>query len=166
MAFALGILTHTPAWVFALLAYIVWQGVGALRPRRVPLWRLLIVPAAFVAMGVSRVLLGMAAGSWPLVAAVAFAGLAIATGPRLLVVDRASGLVTRPGSPVPLIRNVCVFLLQYAVGIMTALHAGDQGADALISRAVSGATAGYFIGWSGVLLQRYVAARSVTAIRS
>jgi hypothetical protein len=50
-----------------------------------------------------------------------------------------------------------------AIPNMTALHVGDYGVEALISRAVSGATAGYFIGWSAALLRRYAAAKSAPA---
>ena len=58
MQIAIGILTHTPPWVFALLALLIWQGCLALRPRSQPLSRLLIVPAVFFLMGLSRLVLG------------------------------------------------------------------------------------------------------------
>ena len=43
MQFAIGVLTHTPPWVFALLAYLVWQGIKAMQPRTISIWRALIV---------------------------------------------------------------------------------------------------------------------------
>src|SRR4030088_2692514 len=46
------IVQHTPWWVFAVLALLIATGVQALRPRVVPVWRLLIVPAIFIAWGV------------------------------------------------------------------------------------------------------------------
>ena len=66
MRFALGILTHTPLWVFVLLAYLVWQGILSLRPRTMPIWRLMIVPAVFIVMGLSRIALRPEDGMWPL----------------------------------------------------------------------------------------------------
>jgi hypothetical protein len=36
MTFFVQMLAHTPPYVFFLLAYIVWQGVRSLRPRRRP----------------------------------------------------------------------------------------------------------------------------------
>lgn len=52
----LAIVRHTPLWVFALLAFLIWLGAQALRPRAVPLWRLVLVPAAFIVWGVVSLL--------------------------------------------------------------------------------------------------------------
>jgi hypothetical protein len=51
MQVAVRILTHTPLWVFALLAYLIWQGWQARRPRTRAIWRMLIVPQVFFLMG-------------------------------------------------------------------------------------------------------------------
>ena len=154
-----GILTHTPIWVFALLGYLVWQGYQSLRPRTQPLWRMLIVPLVFFLMGLSRLVLARNSGwesllAW-FVAALLFASLALYRGAGLLAVDRKKGLVTRPGSPIPLIRNVTVFLLQYAIAVAAALHLDGHIAGAVIGRAISGATAGYFAGRTVSLLRSY-----------
>src|SRR6187551_3704875 len=58
MRTATAILVNTPPWVFALLALLIWQGCTALRPRSQPLARMLIIPAVFFLMGVSRLALG------------------------------------------------------------------------------------------------------------
>ena len=76
-------------------------------------------------------------------------------GPRLLAVDRRADTLTRPGSVMPLVRNVSIFMLQYGLAVAAAFHLDTQGAGAIVSRAVSGATAGYFIGWSLALLRSY-----------
>jgi hypothetical protein len=159
---AVHILSDTPPWAFALLAYLIWQGVRSLKTRTLPLWRALLVPALFITMGLSRIVLGYEAGrnaylSW-LGGAIVVAPLALFTGPRLLAVDRANGQVTRLGSPVSLIRNVTVFFVQYGVAIATAMKRHGHGAVVLIGHAVSGAEAGYFAIWAGMLLKRYRAA--------
>lgn len=153
------ILTHTPTWVFLVLAYLLWQGAQSLRTRTLPLWRVLMVPALFIASGVSRIFGSDSSGigallPWAAALAV-FVPLAFIRGPRLLAVDRRSGEVTRPGSPVPLVRNVLVFILQYAAALMT--RGGMRGSHeaALASHVISGATAGYFIGWVIVALRHY-----------
>ena len=119
------ILTNTPLWVFALLAYLIWQGAQSLRPSTRPIWRMLIVPLVFFLMGLSRLVTARDRGIEPLlawlVAAVLFALLALSRKPKLLAVDRESGTVTRPGSPTPLVRNITVFVLQYAVAVATAM---------------------------------------------
>jgi len=159
MLVATRILTNTPLWVFALLAYLIWQGSQSLRPRTQPIWRMLIVPLVFFLMGLSRLVTARDGGIEPLlawlVAALLFASLAIARAPRLLAVDRKSGTVTRPGSATPLARNITVFVLQYAVAVATAMKLEPHAAVAIIGHAVSGASAGYFSGWSVALLRRY-----------
>src|SRR3954453_6851551 len=90
MPVVIGILTHTPPWVFALLALLIWQGCMALRPRSQPLRRMLIVPAVFFLMGLSRLALGARSidlvSVWVASAAV-LAALALYTGPRSLTID-------------------------------------------------------------------------------
>jgi hypothetical protein len=56
MQLAIRILANTPIWVFALLAYLIWQGSQAIRPRTRPIWRMLIVPLVFLLIGLSRLL--------------------------------------------------------------------------------------------------------------
>jgi hypothetical protein len=156
---ALRILTNTPPWVFALLAYLIWQGWQARRPRTQPIWRMLIVPLVFFLMGLSRLILARDNGMEPLLAwlaaAILFAALALSRRPQLLAVDRQRGEVTRPGGAMPLVRNLTVFALQYAVAVATAMKLEPHAAVAIIGHAVSGGSAGYFSGWTAALLRRY-----------
>ena len=159
MKFAYGILIHTPPWVFALLVYLTWQGWQARRPRTQPVWRLLIVPLVFFLMGLSRLILARGNGLEPVLgwcaAAILFAALGLSIRPQLLAVNRQKGEVTRPGSVMPLVRNITVFSLQYAVAVATAMKLEPHAAVAIIGHAVSGSTAGYFSGWTAALLRRY-----------
>jgi hypothetical protein len=159
MQVAYQIFSGTPLWVFALFAYLVWQGVRSLNPRTVPVWRVLIVPALFIVMGLSRLTLNHETGLTPylswLAGAVLFAPLAIATGPRLLAVNRDKGLVTRPGSAVSLIRNVAVFIVQYFVAVAGAMHLSARSELAILGHVVSGGSAGYFATWAALFLRRY-----------
>jgi len=145
MQVAIRILANTPVWVFPLLGYLIWQGWQSLRPRTRPIWRMLIVPLVFLLMGLSRLVMARDNGLEPL----------LARGPQLLAVDRQNGTVTRPGSSIPLVRNVTMFALQYAVAVATAMKLQPHAAVAIIGHAVSGASAGYFSGWAVALLRRY-----------
>ena len=69
--------------------------------------------------------------------------------------DHTTGKITRPGSVVPLIRNITVFALQYAVAVIAAVDPDGRTAATLIGRAVSGATTGYFLGRTIALLRQY-----------
>ena len=159
MQIAVRILANTPVWVFALLAYLIWQGLQALRPRTQAIWRMLIVPLVFFLMGLSRLVLASDHGLEPTLAWIAavllFAALGLFNGPRLLTVDREKGVVTRPGSIGPLLRNITVFSLQYGVAVATAMKLEPHAAVAIIGHAVSGASAGYISGWAAALLRRY-----------
>lgn len=166
MQMAVAIVAHTPLWVFGLLALLIWLGIQGLRPRAQPIWRMLIVPGVFLAMGVSRLVLGGKSAElmliWLASAAVLFA-IALATGPRAVTIDRESGLILRPGSAVPLLRNVGIFLLQYAVAVVTAMKLDAAGSVAIAGQIVSGACAGYFLGWAIALLRAYRARPAETA---
>ena len=158
MMFAYQILIHTPLWVWILLAYLVWQGIKAMQPRKAPIWRALIVPVVFIAWGVSRIGFGHQDGQWPLVAWVVAALVLLPLGvltPRPFDVDHKTGEIIRPGSAFALIRNLVVFMLQYTVSVISAIDAGDRALAIIVGRAISGATAGYFFGSMIALLLAY-----------
>ena len=165
MRTATAILVNTPPWVFALLALLIWQGCMALRPRSQPLARLLIIPAVFFLMGLSRLALGGRSvdlvSVW-MVSAAGFAAVALYTGPRSVTVD-GTGRILRPGSVLPLIRNITIFVLQYAVAVVTAMKLPAAWEVAIAGQAVSGACAGYFLGWTIALLRSYRARLAVPA---
>ena len=159
MTFFVQMLFHTPPYVFVLFAYIVWQGTQSLRSRRRAIWRLLIVPTAFTATGLLLLALRPFGGFLPIAAwlggLVAFVPLGLATGPRIVGVDRAGGLVMLGGSPVPLLRNLLVFSAQYAIAVVSFLHPQAQASFVVAGHLVSGTSIGYFIGWTIMLRHRY-----------
>lgn len=157
MKFAWQTLIHTPIWVFPLFAYLVWVGIKAMRPRTVTIWRSLIVPAVFIVWGLSR-LFSSKDYAWPLVswlgAAVALLLVGLLTA-RPIELDHTSGEIKRPGSVVPLIRNVTVFALQYTVAVISAVDPHDATTAAIVGRVISGGTTGYFLGRTVALLRQY-----------
>ena len=163
MNFALGIITHTPLWVWPLLAYLVWQGIKAMQPRTTTIWRALIVPAVFIVWGLSR-LLSRQDHAWPLVTWVAAAAVLLVIGlltARPFELDHTTGEIKRPGSWVPLIRNVTVFALQYTVAVISAVDPHEATTAAIVGRAISGGTTGYFLGRTIALLRQYFKQRRV-----
>ena len=158
MTFAYQILVHTPPWVWVLLAYLVWQGIKAMQPRTVPIWRALIVPVVFIVWGNSRIGFGPQDSAWPLLAWIAAALALLPLGvltPRPFDVDHRTGEIIRPGSAFALIRNLVVFTLQYTVSVISAIDADDRAVAFIVGRAISGATAGYFFGSMIALLLAY-----------
>jgi len=158
MRFAWQVLIHTPLWVFPLFGYLVWQGIKAMRPRTTSIWRSLIVPTVFIVWGMSRLLSRQQDNMWPLLswisAALALMPVGLLTT-KPFELDHATGQISRPGSPVPLIRNVSVFALQYTVAVIAAVDPDGRTVATLIGRAVSGATTGYFFGRTIALLRQY-----------
>ena len=158
MKFAWQILIHTPIWVFPLLAWLVWQGIKAMRPRTVTIWRSLIVPAVFIVWGLSRLLSRQQDVMWPLLSWGAAAAVLLLVGlltARPLELDHTTGEIKRPGSVVPLIRNITVFALQYTVAVIAAVDPHDATTAAIVGRAISGGTTGYFLGRTVALLRQY-----------
>jgi len=158
MQFAYRILIHTPIWVFPLFAYLVWQGIKAMRPRTTTIWRALIVPAVFIVWGVSRLFAHQQNAMWPLVFWFAAAAILLPVGlltARPFELDHTAGEIKRPGSVFPLIRNVTVFALQYTVAVVAAVDPHDATTAAIVGRAISGGTTGFFLGRTVALLRQY-----------
>ena len=99
-----------------------------------------------------------------LASAAVFAALALYTGPRSVTVDGETGRILSPGSVLPLVRNLIVFVLQYAVAVVTAMKLGAAWEVAMAGQAVSGACSGYFLGWTIALLRNYRARIAVPAM--
>ena len=123
----IAILSHTPVWVWALLAALVALGLWQRRERRVRPAQLLALPLALLGLGLWSMAPGfvaqpLAALLW-LLAIVAFGWL----GRRLPRPAAArwladEGRLFLPGSWVPLLLIVCIFSLRYAVGVGQGLH--------------------------------------------
>jgi hypothetical protein len=158
MRFAYQILIHTPPWAFLLLAYLVWQGIKATRPRSTTIWRSLIVPLVFIVWGLSRLISHSQDSFGPLVSWIAAALVLTPIGvlkAKPFELDHTTGEIRRPGSLIPLIRNVMIFALQYAVAVVAAIDPDGRTIASVIGRAVSGATTGYFLGRTIALLRQY-----------
>jgi len=154
MDFAVALVTHTPWWVFAILAYLIWMGVKGFQPRTLPLARVFVTPAVFIVWGV----LGAAGRHLPpgLNAAAWIGGALLGvipgalTSPRRIELNRSLNLVHVEGGPFPLVRNLTIFCLRYGLAVAMARSSGDDPGLAVIATAVSGLSAGYFLGWTAM----------------
>jgi hypothetical protein len=150
----INILLNTPWWVFALFVMLVLLGVQALRPRTIPVWRLLITPGVFIAWGLISLTLQPSVSSsflWLDWLAAAAIGCTIAwLTTRAPDIQRAS-IVVVPGSAVTLVRNMVIFAAKYGLAVAAAIAPAQRQQLALWDVAVSGASAGYFLGWLAIL---------------
>lgn len=121
------IISHTPLYVWALLAFLIYRGVIASTDRVTRMGVLFIIPAVMLALSLQDLerrfgLQGMPLLSW---FAGAAAGSAIAWSlidGRRIVVDRARGTVAQRGSWVPLSLMLAIFCTKYAVAILFAIR--------------------------------------------
>ncbi|MDA7414837.1 hypothetical protein PGB34_00540 [Xenophilus arseniciresistens] len=126
------ILLHTPAWVFVLFAALLWLGTRQLSASAMPLWRVTAMPVAMVMLAVYGVVTAFGhspAGLGGLLCwALAAAAVAQAVQRRPLHeqvrYDAATRRVQLPGSWVPLLLIMGIFLTKYGVGVLLALHPG------------------------------------------
>ena len=164
----LQLLAHTPLWVGVLFGLIVFAGIQAARPRIVPPWRLVIVPGVFAVWGIASLVLRpeptpVLLLAWAALAAFGLVGARRDRSLDALRIDRAAGQVAVGGSLAPLVRTLAIFCAKYAISI--ALFAAPQAHAvlSLIDLAISGMSAGYFVGWLWRFARLYTGRPAVTA---
>lgn len=124
------IVRQTPIWVWGLLAALLMLGLDQMRAREAGLPRVLLMPlamAAFSVIGLASAFGAHPAGTlatW-LLAALLVAGASLIwrsqapAGVRYYSGERRFHL---PGSAVPLLLILCIFLTKYIVGVELALQ--------------------------------------------
>jgi hypothetical protein len=78
-----------------------------------------------------------------------------------MLVDRPRQLVRLRGSVLPLVRILVIFGAHYALQVAAALHPDNRATFMAWDIYVSGASAGYFFGWSIRFLRAYRTAPQV-----
>lgn len=157
MPFLFAVLIHTPPWVYAILAYLIVMGVRGMRPRTLSLVRVFITPAIFIAWGLFGLAGGRGAPTLAFPAWLCGAALGaipgVLTSPRQVALDRVKGLVHFEGSIFPLLRNLVIFLARYGLAVAAATGGANAPTLVLIAAGVSGLSAGFFLGWTGMFLR-------------
>ncbi|MES2160981.1 MAG: DUF6622 family protein [Pseudomonadota bacterium] len=121
------IVSHTPTYVWALLAFLLYRGVLASRDREIALRKLFIIPVVMLWLSLSSMTLHGALGGgvwgvWTLgVAAGAALTWKLGSG-AVIAVDRAAGTVRQRGSWAPLMLMIAIFVTKYVVAVTTAMH--------------------------------------------
>lgn len=150
----LQIITHTPKWVFAMFALLLWLGIKQLTPTRPGLTRITLMPVAMLALSVYGVLSTF--GEQPLalagfvVAALATATLVLLRPlPAAVTYNAAKQRFSLPGSAVPLVLMMGIFCTKYAVGVALTMQ------PALAHQLLMACTVGTLYGaFSGVFAAR------------
>jgi uncharacterized membrane protein YecN with MAPEG domain len=151
---------HTPWWAVAAFVLIIRGGIQALQPRTLSVGGLLVTPSIFIAWGAASLVTRSSSSasllaSWS-IAAASFGAFAWLAGRFNVVgVDRTRRLVSLPGSAIPLIRGLSVFVAKYGLAIAFALAQESRRDIEFWNILVSGASAGYFLGWAVRLASIY-----------
>ena len=129
----LQVVTHTPYWVWGLLAALVWLGASQMCDRTASLRRTQLMPlgmavfsvfGVFSAFGSSAATAAQAIGVW-LASAGAITALALwfqPTAPTGTLYSASSRSFYIPGSAMPLALIVGIFLTKYFVGVELAMQ--------------------------------------------
>lgn len=121
------VLRQTPSWVWGLLAGLLALGASQLRKRTASVARVSLLPLVMSSLSVSGTFTALGntthaaivIGAWVGAAALAFA--LVARGPTSARFDPAQGVFHLPGSAVPLLLILGIFLVKYVVGVDLAM---------------------------------------------
>lgn len=124
-----GILSHTPLWVWALLAGLLVLGYAQTRARQASLARTLAVPLAMGALSLYGTVSALGASApvlagWLLTTALSAALMARSPAAAGTHYDATRRVIAQPGSWVPLLLILGIFCTKYSVGVGLALHPG------------------------------------------
>jgi hypothetical protein len=152
-AMLIQILTHTPLYVWAILAFLLWRGVAEMRDRELTLRRMLILPLVMLGLSLNDMALKFDMGmvlvaAWVTGCAAAML-LAWRFGRTRIAAGTAPDSVLVRGSVMPLILMLAIFLTKYITSIVLVIQ--PQLAHQM---AVAGAICLVFGVFNGMLLGR------------
>ena len=146
------ILTHTPLFVWAILAFLIFRGMLSMRTREVDVRRLFIIPVVMVILALQDIATRYAFAAEALAAwagASALIAWAIVTFTRTRIeAGSTPGSLRLRGSWVPLAAMLAVFVTKYTV-IVSMVMRPQLGHDAVFvaaACAASGLCSGFFVG--------------------
>jgi len=120
------ILTHTPLYVWAILAFLLWRGVDEMRDRELTLRRMLILPLVMLGLSLNDMALKFDLGA--LLIAAWSAGCAVAMllawrfGRTRIAAGTAPDRVLVHGSVMPLILMLAIFLTKYITSVVLVIQ--------------------------------------------
>lgn len=151
------VVQHTPSWVWGLLAGLLWLGASQLFARTVGLRRVLLMPLAMAGLSVYGLVsafggsghAGAAVLAW-LTATAMVTALALwfrPTAPSGTLYAAPSRSFRLPGSAMPLVLILGIFLTKYVVGVELAMQPAlaQDGLLALQIAALYGVFSGLFV---------------------
>jgi len=151
----LDLIKGTPIWVWFLLLFLIYMGSKSFFDRTIEVKKLLIIPIVFLVMTAAHIKDPLSYGIFLILGAIV--GFFSCFRYKIRV-DREHKLLSIPGSPLPLILIILVFVKNYFYGYEHAVHP-EMFKNIMflaISYIVSGVFSGIFIGRAGTHFYRYL----------
>jgi hypothetical protein len=120
------ILTHTPLYVWVILAFLLWRGAVEMRDRELTLRRMLILPLVMLGLSLNDMALkfdmGMVLVAAWVTGCAAAALLAWRFGRARIAAGTAPDRVLVRGSVMPLILMLAIFLTKYITSVVLVIQ--------------------------------------------
>ena len=148
------IVLHTPLYVWAILAFLVFRGIVASRDRDVTVTKLMIIPVVMLVLSLQDIAakfgdhaLAMALAAW-VAGTLPVALQRWKFGHSQISKGAAPGSVRIRGSWAPLVAMMAVFMTKYLASVALAIQPGMAGNTVFVVTvgALFGACNGYFLG--------------------
>lgn len=154
------IISHTPSYVWALLAFLVYRGWLASKDRETSLLKVALIPLVMLGLAVSGIHADGPLGEtvwlvWAAGAALSGALIWNCSSGEIRV-DRVAGSIFQRGSWMPLGLMLAIFATKYSVAVLSAMH--PQLAHTLLFSGAVTLLYGVFNGLFLGRLARYAAA--------
>lgn len=122
------IVSHTPTWVFALLALLIALGLSQTRARSVPRARALILPVVMIGLSLAGIHSSFGLDLLPLACWIAALVATTAIGMRFfrderVRYDAAAARFVLPGSWMPLTVILAIFFAKYSFAVLRGFNA-------------------------------------------
>ncbi len=164
MSTILAIVTGAPAWVWAVLALIIYLGMRALKPGSGTPASLSLVPGIFLAAALGTLLLSSRLSDIvPFWLASCLLGVGIGASWAMLLridINRTQGIIRMPGTAFWLVTGLIVFGVRYAIEVYLAFNRNlaQEPFWFALPYAVTGLGTGMSAGWWAALMTRYLRA--------
>lgn len=120
------IISHTPTYIWALLAFLLYRGYLASKDRETSLQKVALIPLVMLGLTISSISSSGALGEgvWAVwaVGAAASAALIWTLSTSEITVNREAGTLHQRGSWMPMCLMIAIFCTKYAVAVVSAMH--------------------------------------------
>ncbi|WP_332848504.1 DUF6622 family protein [Massilia sp. S19_KUP03_FR1] len=146
------IFTHTPLYVWVILAFLIFRGVIAMRTRELAMNKLFIIPLVMLALSLFDIaakfgLGGIGFATWTVTMAATLA-LLVRFGAARIAPTAKPGHVVVLGSKFPLALMMAIFVTKYVTSIAVVVqpHLRENAIFTVAVCALFGLFSGYFLG--------------------